>query len=64
MQKRMRYTGMKVRDFQMLAVRLPPNVIERLDVISGGAGARMYLTQLALTMAGGAIYEQQNQAMA
>ena len=53
MQKRMRYTGVRVRDCQMLAVRLPPNVIERLNAISGGVGARTLLVNVAFTMAGG-----------
>ena len=64
MQKRVRYAGVRVRDFQMLAVRLPPNVIERLNAISGGVGARTLLVNMAFTMCAGITNEQQttNQA--
>lgn len=55
------------RECQSLNVRLPPDVVRKLDAVSGGKGARALLTTIGLTIAGGhsgGIYAQSNQAKA
>ncbi len=58
-----KFGAIRAADCRMLGVRLPADVIARLNEASGGVGARELLTQLALTIAGGSSKnEYSNQA--
>lgn len=52
MSKRQKYSNIKARDCRQLGIRLPDDVIARLDEISNGLGPREFLTQYALSIAG------------
>lgn len=46
------FGNISARECQCLAVRLPPDVVRKLDAMSGGKGARVLLMQTALSLTG------------